>query len=350
MFYGDREKAKNNDGEPPGKLRAGITYNIKRNIPSVLPDAEAEFDDMETIKAIKGALEGTGFCVELYEAAEELPAKLFKVKPDIVFNVAEGMTGRGREAQVPAILNFLRIPFTGSDETAMSIAMDKALCKRLVASCGIRTPDYAVAECRSPLTDIILSYPVIIKPNTEGSSKGISLLSVVHNDAALRCLLAEKISTYREDMLVEEYIGGREFTVGVLGNGENLRVFPPMEIIFIDSTYNIYSYEVKRNFRQYVRYECPPDISQDLRREMESTAETIFRLIGCRDMARMDFRLSPEGRLYFIEINPLPGLAPGYSDFPMLAEFCGMDYSALIRNIMESALTRYGLYRSRVTI
>jgi D-alanine-D-alanine ligase len=144
-------------------------------------------------------------------------------------------------------------------------------------------------------------------------------------------------------MLLEEYISGREFTVGILGNGERLRVFPPMEIIFKDKAHSIYSYEVKRNFRQFVRYECPPNINPDLQKEIESAAETVYRALECRDLARMDFRLTPGGKLYFIAINPLPGLAPEYSDFPMIAGFCGMDYTALIRNILDSALDRYRL-------
>jgi D-alanine-D-alanine ligase len=154
------------------------------------------------------------------------------------------------------------------------------------------------------------------------------------------------MSAYRQDMLIEEYISGREFTAAILGNGEALRVFSPMEIIFKDKAHSIYSYEVKRNFRTFVRYECPPSsIDAGLRKEIEDAAETVYRALECRDLARVDFRLSPDGRLYFIEINPLPGLAPGYSDFPMIAGFCGMDYGALIRSILDNALTRYGLRR-----
>ena len=331
------------EGEPPGRLRAGITYNIKKNIQSDLPDAEAEFDDAETIRTVQSALETAGFSVELYEATEDLPVRLLRSRPDIVFNIAEGFTGRGREAQVPAVLNFLGIPFTGSDETTLCIAMDKALCKRIVASCGVSTPDYLLIKSNTPLSDTGLSFPVIVKPNTEGSGKGISGLSIAADAAALRRILAEKIAAYKQDMLIEEYISGREFTVGILGNGDDLRVFPPMEIIFNDRTQGIYSYEVKRNFRQYVQYKCPADISAALRSEIEAAALTVYRALECRDMARMDFRLSPGGRLYFIEINPLPGLAPGYSDFPMLAASCFIDHAALIRNIMDSALVRYDL-------
>jgi len=343
----DTDEAK--DPEPPGCLRAGITYNLKKNIPSGLPDAEAEFDDMDTIRAIQNALETAGFAVTLYEATEDLPTRLLRNRPDIVFNIAEGMNGRGREAQVPAILNFLGIPFTGSDETSLCVAMDKALTKRLVASYGVATPKYYLAKSAAPVPeDSSLSWPVIVKPNTEGSSKGISDLSVAADSAALHTILVEKIGAYNEDMLVEEYISGREFTVGILGNAANLRVFPPMEILFNDKANGIYSREVKKNFRRYVTYQCPPDIDAGTKKEIEDTAALVYRALDCRDLARMDFRLSSQGRLYFIEINPLPGLAPGYSDYPMIAEFCGMDYATLIRNILDSALTRYCL-RQNIT-
>ena len=328
------------------RLRVGVTYNQKKNIITEPPDAEAEFDDPDTIVALKNALEAGNYEFELFEANEELPVKLIENKPDIVFNIAEGITGRGREAHVPAILNYLRIPFTGSDETSMCIALDKALAKRLLASYNILTPKYKVFNEDTPFSIDGLAWPLIVKPNAEGSGKGISGISVVSDAAELHRVLLEKSEVYKQDMLVEEYIRGREFTAGVLGNGNNTRVFPPMEIIFSDKETGIYSYEVKRNFRKHVKYECPPNLHSDIQAEIEKTAAKIFHVMKCRDCARIDFRLSPEGRVYFIEINPLPGLTPGYSDFPILAEFCGIDYISLIQSILNSALTRYG-FRSR---
>lgn len=334
-------KTKDTAGAP---LRAGIAFNLKRNnTPGFPPDTEAEFDDMDTIRAIQNALETSGCAVELYEATTELPARLIRSRPDIVFNIAEGVNGRGREAQVPALLNFLGIPFTGSDETALCVAMDKALTKKIAASCGINTPQYQIVKPGALYQQAGLSFPVIVKPNSEGSSKGISDISVAEDAAQLKKALSEKINLYKQDMLVEEFISGREFTVGILGNGDTLRVFSPMEIVFKDEAHSIYSYEVKRNFRQFVYYECPPSIDSKLKNEIENAALTIYRALECRDLARVDFRLSPGRKPYFIEINPLPGLAPDYSDYPMIAAFNGMDYAALIQNIMDSALTRYGL-------
>ena len=337
------------------KLIVGIAYNLKKGISSGPPDGEAEFDDPDTVRALGDAIGRAGYRVELYEAEEDFPAQIAARKPDIVFNIAEGRRGRGREAHVPAILSFLGVPYVGSDETAMCLALDKALTKRLLSAWGIRTPKFAAFRKGVPIPagdfasvgDCLgsgaLSWPVIVKPNEEGSGKGVTGVSVVPDAAALREAVEEMIRVYEQDVLVEEYIPGREFTVGLLGNGDKVRVFAPMEIIFNDREQSVYSYEVKRDFKRYVRYSCPPDIGAELRAEMENTARLVFDALGCRDFARVDFRLSPGGELYFIEINPLPGLAPGYSDYPMLAEFCGMGYDSLIAGVLRCALARYGM-------
>jgi D-alanine-D-alanine ligase len=329
--------------EPP-HWRVGLTYNLKKAVASELPDNEAEYDEYSTILAIKTALEEGGFRVELMEADETLPQKLAARTVDIVFNIAEGTKGRGREAQVPALLNFYQIPFTGSDETTLCIALDKALTKRILASYRIRTPKYTVIG-RDGHAGSAVPFPSIVKPNAEGSSKGINNFSIIQNRKELNQLLKRNLGLYRQEMLVEEYIQGREFTVGVLGNGPDARVFPAMEIVYKNkkNPFNIYSFEVKKDYPTYVQYECPAHISPELQSEIENTSRRIYEILGCRDFARMDYRLSPEGLLYFIEINPLPGLAPGYSDYPMLAAFNGMEYNALVRNVLAAALKRYGL-------
>jgi D-alanine-D-alanine ligase len=331
--------------EEPPHLRVGITYNLKKAAASDAPDDEAEYDEYSTILAIKSALKKGGYRAELLEATPELPQKLAKSRPDIVFNIAEGRKGRGREAQVPALLNFFQIPFTGSDETTLCIALDKALTKRILASYRIRTPRWAVARHGAPVSSVRVPFPAIVKPNAEGSSKGIFGVSIVKDREELRKLLEENMERYGQDMLVEKYIGGREFTVGVLGNGKDTRVFPPMEIVYTNqkNPYNIYSFEVKKEYKTYVKYECPANVTAALRSEIEETARKIYEILECRDAARIDFRLSEDGLLYFIEINPLPGLAPGYSDYPMLAAFSGMDYDALIQNVLAAAVKRCGL-------
>ena len=327
------------------KLCIGLTYNLKKNVKTDVVDLEAEYDNLDTVLAIKNALESGGYRVELLEATEDLPARLFADPPDLVFNIAEGIQGRGREAQVPAILNYLRIPYSGSDETTLCIALDKALTKRLLTTYHIKTPQYRVIGNGHPRVGGTVKFPAIVKPNAEGSSKGISDVAIVTDRASLQMLVDKNLRLYRQDMLVEEYIAGREFTVGVLGNGDATRVFPPMEIVYLDekSPYQIYSYPVKQNYKELIRYECPARVEPAIEQEMMRIARRIYEILACRDFSRMDFRLSPDGQIYFIEINPLPGLAPGYSDYPMLAEFSGMNYNELVCAICRCALLRYGL-------
>ena len=329
--------------EPPGHLRVGVAYNLKSNIIKEPRDAEAEFDDYSTILAIKNALEAPGCSIELYPADMELPERLARERPDIVFNIAEGMNGRGREAQVPAILNYLSIPFTGSDETTMCLAIDKALTKKLLKIHRILTPKYTIYREDEHMSFRGIKFPVILKPNTEGSGKGISGFSVARDAVALRRHLLEAVRIYKQDIMIEEFIEGREFTVGILGDGAQAQVFSPMEIIFRDNDNSIYSYDVKQHFKDYVDYKCPPDISSETQTLIMKTALKIYELLACKDCARIDFRMDRQGRIFFIEINPLPGLAPGYSDYPMLAEFCGVSYNKLIRGILNSALKRYGM-------
>ncbi len=333
----------NTDAVPP--LRVGLTYNVKSDKQSDLEDEEAEYDSFDTVLAIKRALEEEPCSVELIEADDELPMKLQRSRPDIVFNIAEGRRGRGREAQVPAILNYYRIPYTGSDETTLCIALDKALTKRLLATYKIRTPKYRVISGEHGHWEGAFVMPAIVKPNAEGSSKGISDVAIAADREQLKSLVERNIALYRQDMLVEEYVDGREFTVGVLGNGEDTRVFVPMEIVYLNKSadYNIYSYQVKQNYKTLIRYDCPAAISVQTEAEMIRAARKIYDALCCRDFARMDFRLSKDGKLYFIEINPLPGLAPGYSDYPMLAAFSGVGYSELVRGVLKSALKRHGM-------
>lgn len=326
-------------------LRVGLTYNLKKGIKSDIEDIEAEYDNIETISAIKNALEQSNCMVELLEADAFIFEKLSRSKVDIVFNIAEGIYGRGREAQVPAILNFFKIPFTGSDETTLCISLDKAITKRLLKSYNIKTPRYQLVDNKETKVKRSLRFPLIVKPNAEGSSKGISNLAIVEDACQFNVLMEKNLAAYNQTMLVEEFIRGREFTVAVLGNGEETMVFPPMEIIYknSDGNSNIYSYEVKKNYTKYIGYTCPAELDTKTERKMGQVARKVYDILECKDFSRIDFRLSENGEIYFIEINPLPGLAPGYSDYPMIAEFCGVSYDSLIRMILNSALIRYGM-------
>lgn len=330
-----------NDSVPPRRT-VGLAYNLKKGIRSAAEDMEAEYDSFETIEAIRKTLTSAGMNVELLEADAGFADRLKTAKIDIVFNIAEGANGRGREAQVPAILDFLGIPFSGSDETTLCLSLDKALAKRYLSTYSIRTPAYQLIKDPGEPLDPALRFPLIAKPNSEGSGKGISGTAILHDQSQFREAVARSFRLYGEPMLIEEYIEGREFTVGVLGNGSDMHVFEPMEIRYLQKD-TIYSYEVKKNYQKYVEYQCPSTLGADGTAAIKKTSETIYRALDCRDFSRIDFRLSDDGTLYFIEINPLPGLAPGYSDFPMLAEFCGMDYPTLVKSVLNCALKRYGM-------
>jgi len=334
--------------QPPARpLKVGIIYNLKKGIKAKAVDAEAEYDNIATVDAIRDALVSHGQQAVKLEAGPDLMDRLRQHPIDIAFNIAEGFFGRGREAQVPALLNIVGVPFTGSDETTLCVALDKALTKRLLGVSHIRTARYTVVTPGHPYSVAGLRFPLIVKPNAEGSSKGISDVSIVTDRRQLDELVAKDEELYDEPLLLEEYIEGREFTVGLLGNDGGIRVFEPMEICYRRPTqddYHIYSYNVKQNYKQYIDYRCPARLDVKMRDEMMQMARRSFEALNCRDFARVDFRLSDDGRIWFIEINPLPGLAPHYSDYPMLAEFCGMPYDQLVYEILKAGAVRNGLW------
>lgn len=333
-----------NESVPP-PLIAGLAYNLKKGIVSDVEDIEAEYDSYDTIEAIREAFTAAGIKVELMEADADFTDRLKNTRVDIVFNIAEGTFGRGREAQVPAILNFLGIPFSGSDETTLCLSLDKALTKRYLSTYNIETPAYQLVKSPDFKLDSMFDFPLIVKPNCEGSSKGISDLAIVDNKEQLFNVIGRNFKLYGQPMLIEEYIKGREFTVGILGNESDIKVFEPLEICYLseERENRIYSYHVKRNYKKYIEYSCPPLLDVEIIRRMKEIAAEIYIALDCRDFSRIDFRLSEDGIIYFIEINPLPGLAPGYSDYPMLAEFCGMDYRTLVVSVLNSALKRHGM-------
>lgn len=340
------------ESEPkPSPLVVGLCYNIKKGISSEVEDIEAEYDSIDTINALKNALHSCGCKVILLEADHDLPCRLSQTTVDIIFNIAEGTAGRGREAQVPAILDFLQIPYSGSDETTLSICLDKGLTKRLLETYGVRTPKYQVVCHEHDALDSRLTFPLMVKPNAEGSSKGIGDMSVAHSKDQAVDMIHSSLEKYNQPVLVEEYIIGREFTVGVIGNGSGTHVFRPMEIEYLDKSnkYNIYSYNVKREFKKYVNNLCPAPLSDAAEKDMIDMARRVYTALECKDFSRIDFMMSEDGRIYFLEINPLPGLAPGYSEYPMIAEANGMPYDQLISLILNCALERHGIDKERIT-
>jgi D-alanine-D-alanine ligase len=328
-------------------MKIGITYDLKADLPASadLPDDfQEEFDSPVTIDAIAAALKGLGHQVERLGDGRELLERLLHQPPDFVFNIAEGHgIGRSREARVPAVLEMLGIPYTGSDPLALAVTLDKDCAKRLVQSTRVKVPRWAVWGPDEPLDDIETSHDLpwtaIVKPAWEGSSKGIRGKCVVDTPQELIQAIENHRRAYRQPILVEEYIEGEELTVGIVGNSPPqiigvMRVLPTQK-----EERFIYSLEVKRDYRQRVRYECPAKLPPERLRAVESAALEVYRTLGCRDVARVDFRLK-EGSPYFLEVNPLPGLNPESSDLVILARLAGWSYEQLIESILQAAVKR----------
>ena len=318
-------------------LRVGFTFNMKR---AEGDEAEAEFDSPPTIQAIASAIESYGHTVVMLEATPDLPRRLADARPDVVFNVAEGMRGRNREAQVPALCELLGIPYSGSDPTTLSLCLDKGLTKQILRAAGIETPDWQVLTTgREKLR--AFRYPVIVKPNAEGTSKGITSASVVGDEAAARAAAKAMVDRFGQPALVEEYIAGREFTVGLLGE-RRPKLLPPMEVVFVDAAeHPVYGYDEKKPATTRVRFECPATMTQTEQRKLEKVVRDTFAALGCRDVARIDLRLAKDGTFHVIEVNPLPGLTPDFSDLCVIGKVAGMDHRTLIGEIMAGCIKRH---------
>jgi len=326
------------------RLKVGFTFNVKRVAPDLAgeQDDEAEYDSPKTLQAIREAIASWGHEVVDLEATQDLPLVLASTPVDVVFNIAEGWKGRSRESQVPSLLELLDVPYTGSDPAALSVSLDKALAKRMVRTHGILTPDYAVLNTGKERLPRELTFPLLVKPVAEGTSKGVTKKSIVHDEGELREVARELIGKYRQPALVESYIAGREFTIGLLGE-RRPRVLPPMEIVFLDprDPTPIYSFEMKQDWNEQIRYEVPAKVTPRELDRLERAARECFAALGCRDVARLDFRMDGEGRIFFIECNPLPGLSPGWSDLVLIAQAAGLDYRGLIGEILSFAIRRY---------
>jgi D-alanine-D-alanine ligase len=324
----------------------GITYNLKKDFsqPENQPvDFLEEFDAEETIDAIREALESEGHKVIKLGGGTHLIDRLKKASVDIVFNIAEGLEGRNREAHIPALLEFLNIPYTGSDPLTLSLTLDKAMAKRVIMSQNIPTPPFKKIERLEELDGLNLHYPLFVKLCYEGSSKGVRLDSKILDRPSLEGKARELLETYHSPLLVEEFVNGPEFTVGIIGNADpfvlgvmqiEVKGKPPEE--------SIYSLEIKREWEEKVRYHCPPSIEQNLMKKIEEVALRAYRALECRDVSRVDIRVGVDRTPYFLEINPLPGLSPVYGDLVIMARSMGWDYARLVKTIFHQALKRYG--------
>ena len=307
---------------------------------SLVPDdADEEYDGPDTIVAIAGALSAFGEVVAL-EADRTLARRLDEGGFDFAFNIAEGRGRRCREAHAAAVCELLGIPFSHSDALTLALTLDKWMTRRVLS------PDVAVApagllEADDNVASLELCYPVVVKPNDEGSSKGIRDDSVASNLAEARRLVARLRALYRCPVLVEEFLPGAEVTVAVIGNGSEAFVLGMMEIAPLAPTAHfVYSVEAKRAFRERVQYFVPPRLDAATRDSIESAALTAYRLLACRDVARLDFRLDARGRPHLLECNPLPGLNPETSDLVILSR-SSISYESLVQQIFRHALQRH---------
>lgn len=341
-------------------LRVALLYNLKYHVPvpaGAPPDALAEYDTVETVEGIAGALREGGHEVIPLEGDTTLLDTLRQVRPDICFNICEGLRGEARESQVPALLEMLGIPYTGSGIVAQALSLDKGLAKRVWRDHGLPTAPFQVfARGDEPLAPD-LKFPLFVKPVREGSGMGITPQSVVQDEDALREQVRWVIRTYRQPALVEGFLPGREFTVGILGNRlwpgetppsplyapEGFHTLPVMEIDVspIGDAEGLYTSQVKSDMPLAPRYLCPAPIADGLARDLQRLAVAAFEAIGAVDVGRVDFRLDREGRPHLLEINTLPGLNPTYSDIVLAARGGGMPYSVLINEILRQALWRY---------
>jgi len=335
-------------------LCVGLTYNLKKTVDSNSGQPEdfyIEFDDEETVDAIAEALEKGGCKVAKIEANKEAYNKLQNLKPDIVFNIAEGLQGESRESQVPAMLEMLGIPYTGSGPLTLAIALDKALTHQVLSVNGVPSPNFQVFSAPNQKRRK-LEFPLVVKPLAEGSSKGVRSSSLVKDERSLRKQLSWVMNTYKQPAIVEEFLPGREFTVGLVGN-EDPVVLPIVEILLEklpSGASPIYSYEAKWIWdvpeKPLDIFRCPANVSAELEKEIRQTAVRTFKVLNCRDLCRMDMRLDTAGKPRILEVNPLPGLIPdpdAHSCLPEAAREAGFTYEQLICTVLWQALKRHNL-------
>ena len=315
-------------------------------------DMFAEWDTEETINALRDAI-AERYSVMMIEANEQAYEKLRTLRPDFVFNIAEGLHGASREAQVPAILEMLQIPYLGSDPLTLGICLDKARAKEILSYHKIPTAGFSVIRSMSDFEDVRLKFPAIVKPLHEGSSKGIYNSCIVRNPDELANEVKIILETYDEPALLEDFLPGREFTVAILGNGDEVTVLPIVEIKFdaLPSGVNpIYSYEAKWIWDQRENpldvFQCPAHISETLSDEISDVCKKAYRVLGCCDWSRIDVRLDSAGNVNILEINPLPGILPKPEDnscFPKAARAAGISYTRLINSVLDIAMKRNGI-------
>jgi D-alanine-D-alanine ligase len=324
-------------------MTIGLTYDLRDDyLAEGYGDEEtAEFDRPATIEGIEGALAELGYQTDRIGNAKALVRRLAQGdRWDLVFNIAEGFRGRARESQVPAILDVYQLPYTFSDPLVLSVALHKDVTKTVVHRSGIPTPEFALVERAAEADAVDLPFPLFAKPVAEGTSKGVTAASKILDHKTLRAVCADLLQRFQQPVLVETFLSGREFTVGITGTAAEARVLGTMEIFLLpQAEAEVYSYKNKELCDDLVRYGLgqPED---PVVREVERIALASWRALGCRDGGRVDIRCDGNQCPNFIEVNPLPGLHPQHSDLPILCGFLGIAYVDLIDRIVTSARQR----------
>jgi len=326
-------------------LNVGLTYDLRDSyLAEGYSDIEtAEFDRADTIDSIEQALRQLGHTVDRIGHVRQLATRLVAGdRWDLVFNICEGLHGIGREAQVPALLDAYQVPYVFSDTLTCALTLHKGMTKDVVRAAGVATPDHIVVYETSDLKDISLPYPLFAKPIAEGTGKGVDARSKITRTGQLYKVCSELLKSYGQPVLVERFLPGREFTVGILGTGADASALTTMEVnLLAKADAAVYSYRNKEECEELVRYNLLQ--AGELRRSIETLALTAWRALGCRDAGRIDVRLDEKGQPGFIEVNPLAGIHPEHSDLPIMATLAGMSYLELIGTIMHSAVKRSGL-------
>ena len=320
-------------------MRIGFTYDLRDDYlrDGYTAEETAEFDAVETIDAIETALVSLGHQVDRIGGVKTLATRLVAGdRWDLVFNYAEGMFGFAREAQVPSLLDAFQIPYTFSDGLVFALTLHKGMTKHVVRGLGLPTPDFAIIASAAEAASVTLPYPLFVKPVASGSSVGVSAASHVMDASALAETCRALIDTYHQPALIETFLPGREFTVGIAGTGARARVIGVLEVTLTgDAEAHSYSYANKKQIN--ARYQIAKDRPAG---EAADIALKLWNGLGCRDLGRLDFRCDREGRPHFLEANPLAGLHPVLGDLVILADLVGVSYTQLIESIVASACER----------
>jgi len=322
-------------------MKIGITYDLRQDYLEAGYGAEetAEFDQPATINAIDESLQSLGHETDRIGNIQNLVKRLGNGQRwDLVFNIAEGLRGFGREAQVPGLLEAYGIPYTFSDPMVLSLTLHKGMTKHVIRDLGIPTPDFAVVESAAELAGVGLALPLFAKPVAEGTGKGVTQASKIKSREQLQRVGQELLTSFSQPVLVEEFLPGREFTVGVLGTGSAARSIGVMEVVLLPrADAEVYSYRNKQEFVDLVEYHLVDDPEA---RQAAAVALAAWRGLGCRDAGRLDLRSDGAGAPSFIEVNPLAGLHPVHSDLCILANKVGLPYRGIIEAIVDSARQR----------